>query len=131
MTKKFPLIYGIEKKYLLRWVFNYSNGDQSKGIFDGNGEKKAYLQSKENLISVAIEGRSLLDNSYKTFLECNRDNFLYFQWDFATSHKDIGNSSCIGLRIITINHDILVLINGEIKIEKRENDHKIINSQIL
>lgn len=127
----------LEKKFLLRWKFDYSDTKPSrKGMWDKSGDNpidQAWSQSKENLLYARIEGKNIITRETKVLAEVPGYDFCNFEW-FATAASSQAIAALkagqlktqiqgtnIGLIIVTRNKRIYVMCNGIINEEIRQD----------
>lgn len=122
----------IEKKYRLRWVFEFVNKKPIIGIWDGGSphiSDSAWIVDKTGLKYAVIEVEELHAWGQYRLVECAADRFVTFKWianvsvpgGFKTSSYT-SSGDIVGLQLVTPDHSFTVFIDGKI-IKKELTDH--------
>lgn len=116
------------KKYELRCKFEYLDKKEWCSQWNKTGESKedaAYMQTKNNLLYAVIEGKDILTRKTVRLVEHPGIDFCNFQWVAVAAVPINGtgklNSRNIGLTMVTRDKNIIVLCDGSIYIENRDN----------
>lgn len=123
----------IERKYLVRWRFDFAKKPEKFGMWCNPGENpkdQAWCVNKNGLIRASIEGKDFQTREIKTLAECDGPEFCNFQWESSVTlpalsrgtHKIKG--AIIGLSLVTVETKIFVYIDGRIMIKKRSDQEK-------
>ena len=125
-----------EKKYDLRWRFDYLNHPTKKGKWSSPGnspELQAWRQNKENLTRAGIEGQDVETQQIVVLAECDGHDFVNFQWEAVAIFQDgsLRSGKAIhalsGLKILTRENEISVNSRGQVVTRPRTDNEKKIN----
>lgn len=107
------------KTYLLRWRFDYKDKASVIGMWNSS-HIKAWDKNCDSVIRASIESKDRETSIIRTMAECDGHVFRNFQWH-AVAGVPLGFSGSItprtvhvGLKILTTDQEVLVLINGQI-----------------
>ena len=120
----------IEKRYRLRWAFEYVNRKPIYGVWDNASPHltdMAWNKDKTGLKYALVEGEEIGRWGIYRLLECTADRFVTLKWismvsmpcgmSHLTSAGDI-----VGLQLLTPENSFSVFIDGKI-IKKSLSDH--------
>ena len=128
---------GFIYKYFLRCHFDFLNKPSWSSMWNDSGPNncdKACFQNKDGLIRAAIEAKDIVTRQIVILAECDGTDFCNFQWEAIALGGSIFNSKAhsayghnIGLSMITRKEKVKVFMNGDVKIEIRNEKDKLIN----
>lgn len=117
-----PIIVEPPDLYLLRWRFDYKDHRPSEAGMWMSDHIPAWNRNSDKVVRAAIEGKHQTKRFTKTFVECDGHVFRNFQWLAISSAPGViglrgavtlGKHN-IGLKLLTVDQEILVLINGKV-----------------
>jgi len=126
----------VEKKYDLRWRFDYLNRPTKKGKWSSPGnspELQAWRQNKENIVRACIEGQDVETQQVVILAECDGHDFINFQWEAVAIFRDASLKfgkpmhALSGLKLITREKEVSVNSAGQVVSRSRTNIEKKIN----
>lgn len=104
--------------YLLRWRFDFVGRASVFGMWN-SPVNTAWNQNREGLTRASIEGKDVLTKQTVTLVECDGHDFRNFQW-LAIARVNPGMRGSvspvpehIGLKILTTNEEVSVLVTGQ------------------
>lgn len=121
-------------KYLLRWVFVYSDHKPIKrGLWSYPGDHNAdfaWAQSKENLLVAYVEGKDIQTKELVRLAECPGCDFVNFSWIRMSVTKNIAIKGSqvlpgreIGMMLTTRDRQIKIYDTGYVESEAHNLDY--------
>lgn len=115
--------------YLLRWRFDFSDRASVFGMWNSS-VNTAWDKNRDTLIRASIEAKSVKTAITKTVAECDGHDFRNFQWialsrvplNFKGSYTP--SSEHVGLKILTTEEEVAVLVSGQCGRRKLTEDEK-------
>jgi hypothetical protein len=115
--------------YLLRWRFDFHGKAAVFGMWS-NPFNTAWNQNREGLARASIEVKSNKTSLTQTAVECDGHDFRNFQWLVLSRVNPSFRGSVtpraehVGLKILTTNEEISVLIDGQCARRKLTEEEK-------
>jgi hypothetical protein len=122
------------RKYKLRWRFDFAQKPAKYGMWDKPGETKetqAWCQNGEGLIRAAVEGKDPVTKEEVILAQCDGHDFVNFQWMAAAKvnpfFKGTAKTShfLLGLKLTTREKAFEVFPDG--MVNKKDRTDKNIN----
>ena len=124
----------VDKKYDLRWRFDFCDGRIKYGKWSSPGETnavKACYNNGEGLLRACIEGKNVFDPSdVRPLVDCDGHSFVNFKWNAAAfvpgNFKGTVQPRTVlfGLKLVTRDHEIDVFATGEVQAKTRSEEDK-------
>lgn len=123
------------KRYMLRFCFEYSNGESWRSQWDKTGPNEcdfAWANRKPNIVRAKIESKDIRTKELSTMVECDGGKFINFEW-IAVVGVPLGamkagpltkEGTNVGAVLLTDDKRVSVMFDGSISIENIE--HKIL-----
>lgn len=117
--------------YLLRWRFDYADRASVFGMWN-SPHISAWDKNREGVVRASIEAKDVATREVRTVVACDGHEFRNFQWLAVAAVGPFRGSVTpathnIGLKLLTRDEEIAILVNGKGARRLLTEDEKNIN----